>query len=177
MESICAILIDEKSEREIEVMNQFKKIESPVGTLTLIANEKKLLAVLWQKEKAGRVKISKGQENEKHSVLILAEKQLKEYFQGKRTDFDLPLEFEGTDFQKKVWKALQNIPFGKTRSYVEIATKIGSPGASRAVGSANGKNPISIVVPCHRVIAQSGKLAGFAGGLEAKQFLLGLEKS
>jgi len=102
-------------------------------------------------------------------------KQIDEYFNGKRTIFDLPLVLHGTDFQVSVWKSLQKIPFGKTRSYGEIAAAIGNPKASRAVGMANNRNPISIIVPCHRVIGQNGSLTGYAGGLELKQRLLELE--
>jgi methylated-DNA-[protein]-cysteine S-methyltransferase len=102
-------------------------------------------------------------------------RQLSDYFAGTRTHFDLPLDFHGTDFQKSVWAALLTIPFGETRSYAEIARQLGRPTAFRAVGAANGKNPISIVAPCHRVIGTNGALTGFAGGLEGKAFLLELE--
>jgi methylated-DNA-[protein]-cysteine S-methyltransferase len=156
-------------------MNSFKIINSPVGKLTLIASQTHLLAVLWEVEKEGRVKLDQGLKVKHHPVLDLTEKQLNEYFLGKRSKFDLPIQFLGTDFQNAVWKALQKIPFGKTMSYGELALKIGSPKASRAVGAANGKNPISIVVPCHRVIGMNGKLTGFAGGLLAKETLLDLE--
>jgi methylated-DNA-[protein]-cysteine S-methyltransferase len=100
---------------------------------------------------------------------------LNEYFAGTRHEFDLPLTFQGTDFQKQVWAALLTIPFGQTRSYSEIATQIGNVNAVRAVGAANGRNPISIVAPCHRVIGASGDLTGFAGGLANKMLLLSLE--
>jgi len=102
--------------------------------------------------------------------------QLKEYFEGNRTGFDLPLLLKGTDFQKSVWKSLMAIPFGETRSYKDIAIIIGNPDASRAVGMANNRNPVAIIVPCHRVIGQNGQLTGYAGGLETKQYLLELEK-
>ena len=102
--------------------------------------------------------------------------QLDEYFNGNRKKFDLPLVLHGTDFQISVWKALQDIPYGKTRSYGEIAARIGSPKASRAVGMANNRNPIVIIVPCHRVLGHNGSLTGFAGGLDLKQGLLDLEK-
>jgi len=105
-----------------------------------------------------------------------AGEQLKEYFEGKRTDFDLPLLLKGTDFQKSVWKALLNIPFGETRSYKDIAVSISNPDASRAVGMANNRNPIAIIIPCHRVIGKNNNLTGYAGGLEKKQHLLELEK-
>jgi methylated-DNA-[protein]-cysteine S-methyltransferase len=105
-----------------------------------------------------------------------AAEQLNEYFDGKLKVFDLPLVLHGTDFQVKVWKALQKIPYGKTSSYGEIAAIIGNPKASRAVGMANNRNPISIIVPCHRVIGHNGSLTGYAGGLKLKQQLLELEK-
>lgn len=100
---------------------------------------------------------------------------MKEYFAGTRNQFELELDFAGTDFQKQVWQALLTIPFGETRSYSQIAEQIGNPKAVRAVGAANGRNPISIIAPCHRVVGASGGLTGFAGGLEAKQYLLTLE--
>ena len=110
-----------------------------------------------------------------HPVLIETERQLTEYFSGARTDFDLPLEPHGSEFQKKVWRALTEIPFGKTSSYLDLAKAVASAKAVRAVGAANGKNPLSIIVPCHRVIGANGSLTGFAGGVEAKAKLLGLE--
>jgi len=115
---------------------------------------------------------------EKKETLLLKEaiKQLNEYFEGKRNLFDLPLAPEGTEFQKKVWSALKEIPFGETKSYGEIAKVIGNEKASRAVGMANNKNPIMIVIPCHRVIGANGKLVGYAGGIEIKEILLNLEK-
>jgi methylated-DNA-[protein]-cysteine S-methyltransferase len=103
-------------------------------------------------------------------------RQLKAYFTGRLHVFDLPLKLEGTPFQLKVWKALQRIPYGETLSYGELARRIGRPGAHRAVGAANGRNPLSIVIPCHRVIGASGKLTGYGGGLEAKERLLALER-
>ncbi|BDR83877.1 methylated-DNA--[protein]-cysteine S-methyltransferase [Clostridium tetani] len=103
--------------------------------------------------------------------------QLKEYFLGKRKEFDLPLLPKGTDFQQKVWKALREIPFGETKSYGEIAKNIGNPKALRAVGMANNKNPISIFIPCHRVIGSNGKLVGYGGGLKIKEYLLKIEKN
>ena len=112
-----------------------------------------------------------------HSTLTnLAFKQLEEYFAGKRQVFDLPLDMQGTDFQKKVWQSLCDIPYGETRSYKQIAEQIGSPKACRAIGNANNANPISVIVPCHRVIGANGKLVGYAGGLDLKQELLNIEK-
>jgi methylated-DNA-[protein]-cysteine S-methyltransferase len=114
-------------------------------------------------------------EDDNHPVLLETERQLGDYFAGKLQSFSIPLDFVGTEFQKKVWSALLEIPFGETRTYRQIAARIGSPKAVRAVGAANGKNPISIVAPCHRVIGSNGKLTGFAGGLEVKATLLDIE--
>jgi methylated-DNA-[protein]-cysteine S-methyltransferase len=118
---------------------------------------------------------SKAAKDSAHPLLVEAERQLGEYFAGSRRRFDLKLDPEGTAFQKKVWQALLTIPFGETRSYGQIARQVGSPNAVRAVGAANGRNPISIVTPCHRVIGSTGKLTGFGGGLDAKAYLLALE--
>ncbi|MCH7862983.1 methylated-DNA--[protein]-cysteine S-methyltransferase [Sphingomonas sp. NPDC092331] len=153
-----------------------KTIPSPVGALTLVASAKGLVAILWENDSPDRVKLGEATSDAGHPVLIAAETQLREYFAGTRTRFDLPLDFRGTEFQKSVWAELLAIPFGETRSYGEIAAKLGRPKASRAVGAANGRNPISIVAPCHRVIGSTGKLTGFAGGLDAKEYLLALER-
>jgi methylated-DNA-[protein]-cysteine S-methyltransferase len=109
-------------------------------------------------------------------LLLRAETQLGEYFRGSRKRFDLPLDLRGTAFQRKVWAELGKIPFGATWSYRELAERIGNPGAVRAVGTANGRNPVCILIPCHRVVRVSGDLGGYAGGLENKAFLLELEK-
>lgn len=154
---------------------EYKLMPSPVGQLTLVARNGKVAAILWETERANRVRLGELVEVDDSPALLQAERQLNEYFAGTRDRFDLELDFEGTEFQKKVWAALLTIPFGETRSYSQIATQIGSPKAVRAVGAANGRNPISIVAPCHRVIGASGRLTGFAGGLEAKQYLLTLE--
>ena len=111
-----------------------------------------------------------------HTILELTKLQLKEYFEKKRQQFDIPLNFEGTDFQQKTWQALLDIPYGKTISYSEQAIMVGNPKAVRAIGGTNAKNPISIIVPCHRVISKSGKLTGYAGGIKNKEFLLDLEQ-
>ena len=153
----------------------FKLMKSPVGTLTLVAKGSKLCAILWENDKPDRVRIGPLQEDIHSPVLLEAERQLNEYFARERVCFELELDFAGTEFQQKVWQALLTIPFGETRSYSQIAQQIGNPKAVRAVGAANGKNPLSIVAPCHRVIGASGSLTGFAGGLGVKQFLLGLE--
>jgi len=152
----------------------FKLLPSPVGELTLIASNG-LAAILWENENPKRVRAMMPQENPSHPILLETERQLTEYFAGQRRCFTVKLDFVGTEFQKKVWAALVAIPFGETRSYAEIARQIGHPAAVRAVGAANGKNPISIIAPCHRVIGSNGKLTGFAGGLTAKALLLKIE--
>ena len=152
-----------------------RTVASPVGKLMLVASESGLAAILWENDDPDRVRLGSIMEGRGHPVLIAAERQLAEYFAGERKRFDLPLDFNGTEFQKQVWSALLTIPFGETRSYAEIARLIGRPAACRAVSAANGKNPISIVAPCHRVIGANGTLTGFAGGLKAKEYLLQLE--
>ncbi|KAB0624364.1 methylated-DNA--[protein]-cysteine S-methyltransferase [Acinetobacter gandensis] len=154
----------------------YQYLDSPVGQLQLVANETALVAVLWENEKPDRVCLASLVEDHKHPILLKTAKQLNEYFAGKRQIFDLPLDFSGTEFQQKVWQALLTIPFGETRSYKQIAEQIGNVKAVRAVGAANGKNPISIIAPCHRVVGANGKLVGFAGGLENKDILLKIEK-
>ena len=159
-------------------MNYFyKTVKSPVGNLKLVASKKGLAAILWPDDDATRMQFLALSEDKRHPVLIAAEQQLAEYFAGKRKKFSLKLDFIGTPFQKRVWKEMLNIPYGATKSYGQLAKNIGKPNASRAVGGANRKNPISIVAPCHRVIGANGKLTGFAGGLAAKEFLLKLECS
>jgi methylated-DNA-[protein]-cysteine S-methyltransferase len=152
-----------------------KTVRSPVGVLTLIASGDGLAAILWENDRPGRVRLDVVAEDAKHPVLVETERQLAEYFAGRRKAFDLTLDFAGTEFQKKVWRALLTIPFGETRTYAQIAKQVGDPKAVRAVGAANGRNPISIVAPCHRVIGSNGKLTGFAGGLDVKAQLLRLE--
>jgi methylated-DNA-[protein]-cysteine S-methyltransferase len=154
----------------------YKIMPSPVGKLKLVASDKGLVAILWENDKPRRVPLKELVEDDRHPVLVKVEKQLGEYFAGKRKEFSVDLDTRGTPFQKSVWDALLAIPFGETRSYGELAKKLGNPRASRAVGAANGKNPVSIIVPCHRVIGSTGKLTGFAGGMETKAHLLTLEK-
>jgi methylated-DNA-[protein]-cysteine S-methyltransferase len=142
-------------------------IESSVGILTLIANDNALCGLSF-----GDVDYEDAVNKTNHPILTITKTQLKEYFSGKRSKFNIPLFLEGTEFQKKTWKALQLIPYGETRSYSDIAAKIKSPKAVRAIGSANNKNPIAIIIPCHRVIGKNGSLVGFAGGLDIKKTLL-----
>ena len=137
--------------------------ETPLGVLTLLEENHALIAVSF-----GRQPVA---------ALMQTEKQLKEYFKGQRNVFDLPLQMKGTQFQQEVWQALQEIPYGETRTYSDIAVAIGRPKATRAVGMANHCNPLAIIVPCHRVIGKNGSLTGYAGGLEKKQALLALESS
>ena len=150
---------------------------SPVGTLTLIAADDGLAAVLWERERPGRVRLAAHAADPAHPVLVEAERQLTEYFAGQRRVFTLPLDVAGTAFQREVWAALRAIPYGETRSYRDIAHAIGRPHAVRAVGAANGRNPLSIVTPCPRVIGSNGALTGFAGGLAVKARLLALEET
>jgi methylated-DNA-[protein]-cysteine S-methyltransferase len=153
-----------------------KTMRSPVGQLKLIGSDTGLAAILWDDdERSGRIRLDAGEEDRKHPVLRKAETQLNEYFAGKRKTFSLKLDLTGTAFQKKVWRALLKIPFGETRTYAEIAGEIGHPNAARAVGAANGKNPLSIVAPCHRLVGSTGGLHGFAGGLATKARLLRME--
>ena len=145
---------------------------SPVGQLKLVANEQALVAILWDNENPKRVRLAELIEDVSHPILLNTQQQLIEYFSGQRKVFDILLDFEGTDFQKQVWSALLTIPYGETRSYKQIAQQLGNEKAVRAVGAANGKNPISIIAPCHRVIGAGGALVGFAGGLDKKEILL-----
>jgi methylated-DNA-[protein]-cysteine S-methyltransferase len=153
----------------------YKEIESPVGKLKLVASAKALVAVLWEQERPDRVKLPALKLDAQQPILLEAERQLSEYFSGTRTEFELPLELNGSEFQKRVWRALREIPFGQTTSYLDLAKAVGSARAVRAIGAANGKNPLSIIVPCHRVVGATGSLTGFAGGLDVKAKLLALE--
>jgi len=148
---------------------------SPVGELTIVASDRGVVAILWPDDDPRRVPLGPAVPDAAHPILADAVVQLREYFAGSRQAFDLPLDMRGTEFQRSVWHALTQIPYGETRSYLDLAKQLGNPAATRAVGAANGRNPVSIMVPCHRVIGSSGKLTGFAGGLEAKAHLLSLE--
>ncbi len=152
-----------------------KTMKSPVGELTLVASDRGLAAILWENDDPRRVRLAPVAEDKHHPVLLETERQLNDYFLGKRKSFPVELDFKGTAFQKKVWAALLTIPLGETRSYAQIAKQIRRPTAARAVGAAIGKNPISIIAPCHRVVGSNGSLTGFAGGLKAKAHLLALE--
>lgn len=148
-----------------------KVIDSPVGKIEIIEENEKITELNIYNEKKNNI-------IEKDTKLLLeTQKQLKEYFEGKRTKFEIPLNPKGTEFMKKVWKELLKIPYGEVRTYKEIAEKVGNSKASRAVGMANNKNPIPIIIPCHRVIGSNNKLVGYALGLDMKKYLLDLESN
>jgi methylated-DNA-[protein]-cysteine S-methyltransferase len=149
-------------------------IDSPVGPLFVAADEDGLRAVEFRDNKHPVRRDGDWREGD-NAVLRRTHKQLDEYFGGRRHAFDLPLSPHGTEFQKKVWTTLASIPYGETISYAQLASRVGKPTAMRAVGAANGRNPLPIVLPCHRVIGADGSLTGFGGGLPTKQYLLKLE--
>lgn len=150
---------------------------TPIKTLVLTASETHLVAISWANEGHQRLRLPETTPEPNHPLLRKAATQLDEYFAGIREDFDIPLAFmTGTPFQRRVWQELSAIPYGETRSYADIALAIGNPKAVRAVGMANHHNPISIIIPCHRVIGKDGSLTGYAGGLDAKTWLLEKEK-
>lgn len=152
----------------------YTQFQSPLGVVVLQANDQGLLGAWFETQTTQPEHL--GTYNESHCVLNLAKTQLNEYFLGSRKTFDIPLAAQGTSFQIKVWQALTSIPYGETWSYQELANAIGNPKAVRAVGTANGRNPISVIVPCHRVIGKNGQLTGYAGGVERKAYLLKLEQ-
>ena len=156
-------------------MNYYTYYQSPYGQMTIQANDTGLLGAWFEIQTTQPQDL--GAYSDEHAVLNQTKLQLEEYFSGRRTQFDLPLAAKGTDFQQSVWQALCKIPYGETWSYQQLADEIGNPKAVRAVGLANGKNPISVIVPCHRVIGKNGKLTGYAGGVETKEKLLQLERS
>jgi methylated-DNA-[protein]-cysteine S-methyltransferase len=153
----------------------FSEIESPIGHLILRTNGTALTGIYFDGPNAPPRELRHWTRNAQAGPLLETARQLEEYFTGARREFELPLEMEGTEFQKRAWRNLLTIPYGETRSYGEQAKLIGNPNASRAVGLANGRNPIPIVVPCHRVIGANGSLTGFGGGLERKRWLLAHE--
>lgn len=153
----------------------YKDVMSPVGLIRLIASGKGLMAVLWEGENYTKTKLPEAVPDDENPVLMQAGQQLKEYFAKERTTFDIPLDLKGTAFQLSVWNALLDIPYGTTKTYGALARQLGDIKAVRAVGGALNKNPVAIIVPCHRVVGASGKLVGFAGGLENKSILLDIE--
>jgi methylated-DNA-[protein]-cysteine S-methyltransferase len=153
---------------------QFRTMESPIGPLTLAGTDGRLMHLRMVDQ---TYEPSHNGWERDDTAFPDAIEQLEAYFAGERREFDLELDLVGTSFQRQVWEALLTIPYGETRSYGQIAEQIGSPGASRAVGLANGHNPIGIIVPCHRVIGANGSLTGYGGGLDRKRALLALERS
>ncbi|MCM5572318.1 methylated-DNA--[protein]-cysteine S-methyltransferase [Burkholderiaceae bacterium FT117] len=158
----------------------FRRVDSPLGRVLLVAARGRLTGLYFEGQRdEPDLGLAPGEDRQAHAedatVLDRASGQLREYFDGRRRRFDLPLELVGTPFQREVWQALLAIPFGATSTYGEIAARIGRPRAVRAVGGAIGRNPVSIVVPCHRIVGSDGSLTGFGGGLPRKRALLGIE--
>lgn len=160
-----------RAEREL---TRFSYVESPVGPLLIAADDEGLRALEFHASRNPVARDANWRKGD-HPLIDLARRQLEEYFARTRRTFDLPLAPEGTDFQRTVWLALAEIPYGRTISYSELAARVGRPRAVRAAGAANGRNPLPIVLPCHRVIGADGSLTGFGGGLPMKRFLLELE--
>ena len=155
----------------------YKKINSPIGNIYLVSDNTHLRAVIYEKKRNDFQDIFKNASAKENSLINIAELQLAEYFNRQRKTFDLPFYFDGTDFQIKAWNSLIEIPYGTTISYLEQAQLAGNIKAVRAIGHANSLNPISIIIPCHRVIGKSGKLIGYGGGLDSKQYLISLEQN
>ncbi|CAH7012777.1 Methylated-DNA--protein-cysteine methyltransferase [Vibrio chagasii] len=153
--------------------NRFTYYDSPLGTVTLQANEQGLLGVWFETHTTKPEDL--GIQEDSFPIFQSVKDQLDRYFAGEAIHFDVPIAAKGTPFQQSVWHALTTIPYGETWSYAQLADAIGNPKAVRAVGLANGKNPVSVIVPCHRVIGKNGKLTGYAGGVERKQRLLAIE--
>ncbi|UOZ04488.1 methylated-DNA--[protein]-cysteine S-methyltransferase [Amycolatopsis sp. WQ 127309] len=157
-------------------MRSHTVVDSPCGPLTLVAQGDALCGLYMVQQRHRPDELTFGEPGPGAEIFVRAETELKEYFAGQRHEFEVPLTFVGTPFQQRVWAALREIPYGSTTSYGELADRLGQPTASRAVGLANGKNPVSIIVPCHRVVGASGSLTGYGGGLERKRYLLDFEQ-
>ena len=156
-------------------MIRYARFATPLGTVFATTVDGSLTGIYFEGQRYAPSVSPEWIESPRHAPLAECARQLAEYFDRKRRDFELPLAPEGTDFQRRVWREIARIPFGATRSYAELATRSGAPGAARAAGAATGRNPLSIVVPCHRVVGSGGSLTGYAGGLERKARLLGIE--
>ena len=167
-------MLDLQTLKQLPRGTVWEEVASPLGPLTVLASDNGVHTIAFDSDQAGQAKINLSRAVN-HPIINAAVEQLAMYFDGTLKTFDLPLDLRGTDFQKRVWKLLLEIPFGETRAYGDIARALGNTGASQAVGAANGKNPVAIVVPCHRVIGASGHLTGYAGGMEKKRFLLAHE--
>jgi methylated-DNA-[protein]-cysteine S-methyltransferase len=152
----------------------YNEADSPLGRLLFVASERGLRGIYFEQHKHFRGR-GNWQHAPEHPILLKAMREMQEFFDGKREQFDVPLDLQGTPFQQTVWQALLRIPFGDTISYGEHAQRVGKPEAARAVGAAIGRNPVSIIVPCHRVVAGNGNITGYAGGLERKRALLAFE--
>ncbi len=156
-------------------MRYYDTFESPHGGMLLVANEEGLAGVYFDRQKHHPKLQTDWIKNLRHKILRQAKRELQEYFAGKRKRFEVALDPEGTPFQRAVWKAISTVGFGKTISYGELARRAGSPGSARAAGAATGRNPLGIIVPCHRIMGSDGSLTGYAGGLQRKRALLELE--
>ena len=156
-------------------MRYYDSFESPHGGMLLVASDAGLAGVYFDRQKHHPKRATDWHENPRHKVLRQARRELQEYFAGKRKRFEVPLDPEGTPFQRAVWKAISTVGFGKTISYGELARRAGHPGSARAAGAATGRNPLGIIVPCHRIMGSDGSLTGYAGGLDRKRALLELE--
>jgi methylated-DNA-[protein]-cysteine S-methyltransferase len=157
------------------LINYYSIIKSPIGDLLLAADAAALTGLYFAGRDHIPVTSSRWTLNAKHPVLQQAARQLREYFAGKRESFSLPLRLTGTDFQQKIWREIAMIPYGETISYSDLAKRAGASRAIRAAGTSTGRNPMSIIIPCHRVVGKNGSMRGFAGGLDKKKFLLELE--
>ena len=158
-------------------MRYYDTFQSPQGGILLLANDEGLAGVFFDRQKYHPEKQADWKKNPNHGLLRQAKRELAEYFAGKRTRFDVALAPDGTPFQRSVWKAISTVRFGETISYGELARRAGHPGSARAAGAATGRNPIGIMVPCHRIMGANGSLTGYAGGLERKRALLALERA
>ncbi len=156
-------------------MRYYDRFKSPQGGMLLVADDKGLAGVYFDRQKHHPELPADWHKDPAHKILRQAKRELKEYFAGKRKRFQVALDPEGTPFQRAVWKAISTVGFGKTISYGELARRAGSPGSARAAGAATGRNPIGIIVPCHRIMGSDGSLTGYAGGLQRKRALLELE--
>lgn len=154
----------------------YQYFKTPLGFMKSIGDSKYLISLEFASDELS-LSDKDGMINSENAILKQTKEELKAYFQGNLYNFTVPYSFHGTDFQKKVWSALADIPYGETISYEELATRIGNPKACRAVGQTNNKNPIAIIVPCHRVVGKNGKLVGYGGGIDKKEWLLSLEKN
>ena len=154
--------------KDLRMSLSYKFVESPIGNLKLVASDQGLVAILWEQDNPRRVRLDGLVENAEQPILKQTEAELRKYFSGKRTEFTVPLDMRGTPFQNRFWRHCSASPMERLEPMAQLADQLGNPRATRAVGAANGRNPVAIIAPCHRVIGSSGKLTGFAGGLECE---------